>query len=183
MRSFQFVFSITSIFRCSEIAVRCIDLLVRHSSLLRPLSQGGRLRLQADYLHLEHSLHAICPQLPDLGRPYRLLKSMASLVTLTPEEIVAGQASHSSVPHSTVSLLLFSFAGSELASPHQNTGWSLPKLSSWLDEHPNEKDRLDLIAGALQRYEGLVRQKNSVQYDPVYPVMSRFLESAVKRVK
>ncbi|EFA03811.1 Conserved oligomeric Golgi complex subunit 5-like Protein [Tribolium castaneum] len=169
--------------KCSEIAVRCIELLVRHSSLLRPISQGGRVRLQSDYLHLEGALRVICPHLSDLGRPYRLLKSMASLVTLTPEEIVASQASESSVPHSTVLLLLFSFAGSELASPHQNTAWSLPKLSAWLDEHPSESDRLDLIVGALQKYENLVRQKNSVNYDPVYPIMSTFLENAVKTVK
>ncbi|KAJ3656220.1 hypothetical protein Zmor_015314 [Zophobas morio] len=169
--------------KCSDVAIRCIELLVRHSSLLRPLSQGGRVRLHSDYLHLEHSLKVICPHLSDLGRPYRLLRSMASLITLTPEEIVASQASESSVPHSTVLLMLFSYAGSELASPHQNTAWSLPKLSVWLDEHPSEADRLDLIAGALQKYENLVRQKNSVNYDPVYPVMSKFLESAVKSLK
>lgn len=169
--------------KCNDISIRCIELLVRHSSLLRPLSQGGRIRLQTDYQHLENTLKVICPQLSDLGRPYRLLKSMASLVVLTPEEIVASQASESSVPHSTVLLLLFSFAGTELASPHQNTAWSLPKLSAWLDEHTSEADRLDLIAGALQKYENLVRHKNSVNYDPVYPVMSKFLESAIKQIK
>lgn len=169
-------------FRCSDISIRCIELFVRHTSILRPVSQGGRLRLQADYLHLENSLKLICPQLSDLGRPYRLLKSMASLIALSPAEIVSGQISGSSVPHSTILLMLFGFGGSELASPHQNTGWSLPKLSAWLDEHVSEEDRLDLVAGALQRYEHIVRQKNSVNYDPVYPVMSQFLETAIKQI-
>ncbi|KAJ8920765.1 hypothetical protein NQ315_004905 [Exocentrus adspersus] len=168
--------------KCSDMAIRCIELFVRHTSILRPISQGGRLRLQADYHHLENSLKVICPQLSDLGRPYRLLKSMAFLITLTPAEIVSRQVAGSSVPHSTILLMLFGFAGSELASPHQNTGWSLPKLSSWLDEHTNEEDRLDLVAGALQRYEHIVRQKNSVNYDPVYPLMSQFLETAVKQI-
>lgn len=76
--------------------------------------------------------------------------------------------------------MLFAFAGSDLASPHQNTGWSLSKLSTWLDEHPNEADRLDLVAGALQKYETLVRNKGSTTYDPVYPIMSQFLENALK---
>lgn len=40
--------------------------------------------------------------------------------------------------------------------------------------------RLDLIAGALQRYENIIRQKNLVNYDPVYPIMSEFLEFATK---
>lgn len=105
---------------------------------------------------------------------------MAILIVLSPSEIVSGHASGSSVPHSTVLFMLFGFAGADLASPHQNTGWSVAKLSSWLDEHPNEADRLDLIAGALQKYETLVRNKGSTSYDSIYPIMSQFLESAVK---
>lgn len=106
---------------------------------------------------------------------------MAILIVLTPSEIVSGHASGSSVPHSTVLFILFGFAGTDLASPHQNTGWSLPKLSAWLDEHSNEADRLDLIAGALQKYETLVRNKGSTSYDPVYPIMSQFFESVLKQ--
>lgn len=98
--------------------------------------------MRSDFQHLEQALKIICPNLTDLGRPYRLLKSMATLVALTPEEIVASQASGSCVPPSTVLLLLFTFAGPELASPHQNTGWSITKLSVWLDEHPSEAERL-----------------------------------------
>ncbi|XP_065163267.1 conserved oligomeric Golgi complex subunit 5 [Atheta coriaria] len=165
--------------KCSDITLRCIELMVRHTSILRPISQGGRLRLQADYGYLEQSLKILCPYLTDLGRPYRLFKSMATLVTQTPQEIVDSQGSGSSVPHSTVLFLLFSFANSELASPHQNTGWTIKKLSSWLDEHPLESDRLDLITGALQRYETLIRQKNQTNFDPVYPIMSNFLQTAV----
>lgn len=115
--------------------------MVRHVSLLRPLSQGGRVRLQVDFNHLEKALKVLCPYLADLGRPYRLLRSVATLVTQSPAEMVAGQTVGSSVPPSTVLLLMFSHAGQELASPHQNTGWSLPKLSSWLDEHTLESDR------------------------------------------
>lgn len=182
-----------------EIALRSIDLLVRHSTLIRPISIGGRLRLQADYLTLEQSLKLIFPHLPDLGQQYRLFKSMATLITLTPKEIIESHASGSSVPHSIILLLLFSFAGLDLASPHQNTGWSLQKLSTWLDEHPNESDRynrftlndelkliircfrLDLIAGALQRYVSIIRQRNSTTFDEVYPIMSEFLEGALKK--
>lgn len=167
--------------RCNEIAVRCIELLAIHSALLRPISPSGRIRLRSDYQHLEKALKVLCPQLSDLGKPYRLFKSMATLVALTPEEIVKSQESGSVVPSSMILLLLFSFAGSDLASPHQNMGWNVQKLSSWLDEHRSEDERLDLIAGALQRYESLVRQKQSANYDPVYPIMCGFLENALKK--
>ncbi|KAF5281574.1 hypothetical protein FQA39_LY05109 [Lamprigera yunnana] len=166
--------------KCSEVVVRCIDLLIRHTSLVRPLSQGGRFRLQADYGHLENALKVMYPYLSDLGRPYRLLKSMATLMVLLPEEIIQKQLSGSSVPHSTVLLMLFSFAGSDLASPHQNAAWSLSKLSSWLDEHPIESDRLDLIAGALQRYENVIRIKNLSTYDSIYPLIKDFFEYVIK---
>lgn len=71
---------------------------------------------------MEEALKTIYPQLTALGRPYRLLRSVASLITQSPEEIAAGQVSGSSVPNSTVLLMLFSYAGPDLASPHQNTG-------------------------------------------------------------
>lgn len=161
--------------------MRCIELLATHSALLRPISSFGRIRLRSDYQHLERALKVLCPQLSDLGKPYRLFKSMETLVALTPDEIVKSQESGSVVPSSTILLLLFSFAGSDLASPHQNMGWSVQKLSSWLDEHESDIERLDLIAGALQRYETLVRQKQSANYDIVYPVMCGFLENALKK--
>ena len=66
---------------------------------------------------------------------------MAILIAQSANEIIESQGTGSPVPHSTVLLMLFSFAGTELASPHQNTGWSLQKLSTWLDEHPSESDR------------------------------------------
>lgn len=136
--------------------------------------------MRSDYHHLERALKVLCPQLSDLGKPYRLFKSMATLVALTPEEIVKSQEPGSVVPSSTILLLLFSYAGSELASPHQNMGWSVQKMSVWLDEHASEAERLDFIAGALQRYETVVRQRQSANYDPVYPIMCGFLEKALK---
>ncbi|XP_045470713.1 conserved oligomeric Golgi complex subunit 5 [Harmonia axyridis] len=169
--------------KCGEIAVRCIELFVRHTTLLRPnspITEGGRQRLKADYIYLESVLRTLCPTLTELGKPYRLLKAMTSLITLDPTEIINSYTEGSVVPASTILLLLFSHAGAELASPHQNTEWSLQKLSAWLDEHQSENDRLDLIAGALQRYEALTRQKNSVNYDPMYPVMSQFFEKVIK---
>ncbi|KAK9869808.1 hypothetical protein WA026_003539 [Henosepilachna vigintioctopunctata] len=172
--------------KCSEIAVRCIELFIRHTILLRPnspISQGGRQRLKADYTHLETSLKVLCPNISDLGKPYKLLKSMSSLIIMSPEEIINSYSEGSIVPPSHILLLLFSFAGAELASPHQNTGWSVQKLSIWLDEHQSEFEKLDLIAGALQRYESLIRQKNCANYDLVYPLMSQFLEKVINNNK
>lgn len=116
---------------------------MRHSSILRPISTGGRLRLQSDYNYLEQALKVICPNLADLANSYRLLKSMSYLITVSPADIVSSQISGSTVPHSTAFLLLFSHAGVELMSPHQTADWSIQKFSDWLDEHPSESDRFE----------------------------------------
>lgn len=116
-------------------------MFIRHSSLVRPISEGGRLRLQADYRDIEQALCVIYPQLQTLGTPYRLLKSMGTLITLPPSEVVQSQLVGSSVPHSTVLLMLFSHASPDLQSPYQTTNWSIEKLSKWFDEHTDEKNR------------------------------------------
>lgn len=42
--------------------------------------------------------------------------------------------------------------------------------------------RLELVTGALQKYRNIIRQKNIVQYDPVYPYISNYLEKAYKNI-
>lgn len=68
---------------------------------------------------------------------------MATIVTLSPGEIVKSQVVGSSVPHSIVLFLLFSHGGTELASPHQTAAWTITKLSTWLDEHISESERYE----------------------------------------
>lgn len=42
--------------------------------------------------------------------------------------------------------------------------------------------RLELVTGALQKYRNVVRQKNVIKYDPIYPIISNFLESVYKKL-
>lgn len=35
--------------RLRTVAIRCLDLFVRHASLLRPLGDGGKMKLAADF--------------------------------------------------------------------------------------------------------------------------------------
>ena len=43
-----------SIFRLRAVATRCLDLFVRHASLLRPLGDGGKMKLAADFAQVCH---------------------------------------------------------------------------------------------------------------------------------
>lgn len=40
--------------------------------------------------------------------------------------------------------------------------------------------RLELVTGALQKYRNVVRQKNVIKYDPIYPIISNYLENVYK---
>jgi len=45
-----------------------------------------------------------------------------------------------------------------------------------LDSHPSERERLELMGGALQRYQQTVRQRGETSFHAVYPVMLTLLE-------
>uniref|UniRef100_A0A8D8FTF6 Conserved oligomeric Golgi complex subunit 5 n=1 Tax=Culex pipiens TaxID=7175 RepID=A0A8D8FTF6_CULPI len=169
----------TTIEECGlNLARRCIELFVQNAALCRPISMAGRLRLKSDCHHLEQALKPIVPDLTVLGKNFRMLRAMSTLLNAPPEDLVK-QEKDGAVPPYIVLFLLFGFAGSDLASPHITAGWSNEKLLQWLESHTAERDRLELITGALQKYRAVVRQKNISQYDVIYPLITQYLDESI----
>ena len=56
-------------------ACHCIDLFVRHASLVRPLGEGGKMRMAADFAQMELAIAPLCRRVGDLGKHYRLLRA------------------------------------------------------------------------------------------------------------
>ncbi|GFO07452.1 conserved oligomeric Golgi complex subunit 5 [Plakobranchus ocellatus] len=162
------------------IASRCVDLFVRHASLIRPLGEGGKLRLAADFAQMEMAISPFCRRPADLGKAYRLLRAFRPLLFQTAEHISQSPALGEILPYSTTIHFLFARAPSELKSPHQVSDWSVSRYSQWLDDHPLETDRLKIIKGALESYARLVRQRQSKEYTPVYPVMLEMLQKGLQ---
>uniref|UniRef100_A0AAG5DIM5 Conserved oligomeric Golgi complex subunit 5 n=1 Tax=Anopheles atroparvus TaxID=41427 RepID=A0AAG5DIM5_ANOAO len=166
-----------------NLAIRCIELFVQNLVTIRPVSFAGRQRLKADCHHLEGALKPIVPDLSSLGKNFRLLRAMASLYTVTPQELVEQTADVGGVvPPYVVLFMLFGYAGNDMASPHVTAGWGNEKLLQWLESHSSERDRLELITGALQKYRAVVRQKNITQYDPIFPIVTNYLENVKKHL-
>ena len=164
-----------------EIAKRCIEFFIHNLSILRPLSQAGRLRLKNDCLHMENTLKPLCVNVYELGKSARLLRAMSFLIVEKPMELIKQTVgSDSLVPSYIILLLLFGHAGAELQSPHTTVNWSNERLIEWLEGHTNEREKLELISGALQRYRDSVRRRKSEQYDEVYPLMVEYFEKASK---
>ncbi|XP_027899345.1 conserved oligomeric Golgi complex subunit 5 isoform X2 [Xiphophorus couchianus] len=161
-----------------SIAQRAIELFLRHASLLRPLGEGGKMRLAADFAQMEMAVAPLCRRVSDLGKPYRMLRSFRPLLFQTSELIASSPAVGDLIPYSTVLHFLFTRAPSELRSPHQRAEWSIARYSQWLDDHPSEKDRLALIRGALEAYVQLVRTRQGKEFASIYPIMLQLLQRA-----
>ncbi|XP_014477103.1 PREDICTED: conserved oligomeric Golgi complex subunit 5 [Dinoponera quadriceps] len=166
---------------CKAVASRCIELFVRHACLLRPLTDFGRAKLLVDFGQMEVAVAPLCRggQMGLLEQQqYRTLRALKTLFPLSPEEMVEkileGQG-ESSVPPSLILLHLFSGAPPEITSPHQSAGWSIGRLSQWMDNHPNERDRLALCSGPLERYQLTVRQQNLPSFHPLFPQMMKLV--------
>lgn len=105
------------------------------------------------------------------------------MITLTPENLIKSTSEEGIIPAYLILFLLFGHAKHvELASPHQAADWSHDKLIQWLHGHTSDKERLELISGAIQKYRVIVRQKKISEYDSTYPIILNFWEKATKNL-
>ncbi|XP_058046328.1 conserved oligomeric Golgi complex subunit 5 [Ahaetulla prasina] len=165
--------------RTEGIAQRAIEVFIRNASLLRPLGEGGKMRLAADFAQMELAVAPLCRRVSDLGKSYKLLRSFRPMLFQTSEHISNSPAVGDVIPYSTAIQFLFTRAPPELRSPFQRADWTIARYSRWLDDHPAEKERLVLIRGALEAYVQSVRSREGKEFAPVYPVMVQLLQKAL----
>ncbi|XP_064633908.1 conserved oligomeric Golgi complex subunit 5-like [Lineus longissimus] len=163
------------------IACSCIELFVNHASLVRPLGDGGKMRLAADFAQMELGISPLCRRVSDLGKHYRLLRAFRPLIFQTSEHISESPALGDVIPYSCVIHFLFTRAPPELKSPHQAANWSISRYSQWLEDHSSEKDRLTLIKGTLESYVQLIRVREGKEFAPIYPIMVDLLQRGMRR--
>lgn len=168
---------------CNGIAKACIERFIQHVCNIRPISRFGRVKLQIDCKHLELALSPLVSDMSDLGEQYRQLRALCLLLDKTPPEVAKSQSEGASLPYYLVMMSLFSHAGAQLLSPHACAGWNIQKLMQWLDSHKSERERLEFVAGSLQRYQNHVRQNQIATYDEVYPVLVQMLEDGRRNLK
>uniref|UniRef100_G1RBT1 Conserved oligomeric Golgi complex subunit 5 n=1 Tax=Nomascus leucogenys TaxID=61853 RepID=G1RBT1_NOMLE len=156
------------------IAQRAVELFIRHASLVRPLGEGGKMRLAADFAQMELAVGPFCRRVSDLGKP---------LLFQASEHVANSPALGDMIPFSIIIQFLFTRAPAELKSPFQRAEWSHARFSQWLDDHPSEKDRLLLIRGALEAYVQSVRSREGKEFAPVYPIMVQLLQKAMSALQ
>ncbi|KAL5014542.1 hypothetical protein ScPMuIL_008812 [Solemya velum] len=177
-----------SVFHCKDfimesilsVACSCVELLIRHASLVRPLGEGGKMKLAADFAQMEMAISPFCKRVSDLGKAYRMLRSFRPLLFQTSEHISESPSLGEIIPYSIVLQFLFSRAPPELKSPHQVTDWSVSRYSQWLDDHTSEKERLTLIKGSLEGYVQQVKSRQGREFAPIYPIMLQLLQRGLQ---
>ncbi|KAF4144517.1 Golgi transport complex subunit 5 [Phytophthora infestans] len=118
--------------KCLEDFVeRLISVFIRHASLLRPLTENGKLRLADDMAQLELRLEHIVP-LRNVGAVYEELRAFRHMIFLGNSEILRDPTIDRIRP-SNVWHHLTSRAPPELQLPHQMKHWTASKYIEWLD--------------------------------------------------
>ena len=163
----------------AEFARRCVELFIRHASLVRPVGRQGRLKLAGDFAQLEAALAPLNLKTQEYGRELLTAKAFRPLLFQTPSDIVASPSVGGVVPYSVVLHHLFSRAPADLQSPYRVSGWSLSRYSRFLDDHPRERDRLMVISGGLDAYAQAVRERGETHYAVMYPLMKDLLSKAL----
>ncbi|OQV17242.1 Conserved oligomeric Golgi complex subunit 5 [Hypsibius exemplaris] len=163
----------------AEFARRCVELFIRHASLVRPVGTRGRLKLAGDFAQLEAALAPLNLKSHEYGRELAVLKAFRPLLFQTPGEISENSTVGPVVPFSVALHHLFSRAPTDLQSPYGVSGWSVSRYSRYLDEHPRERDRLLGISGGLDGYAQAVRNRGETHYAVIYPVMKELLGRAL----
>ena len=165
---------------------RTIDLFILHASIVRPVSANGQIKLSQDCDHLEKALEPIF-NIIQAWNPVCLetkleeLAHFKTLITTKTEEITPESKiiKDKLLKPSIVLHVLFSRAPNEIKSPHESAGWSISRYSSWLEDHQNETDRLQLIQGALESYVAATKAKKEKSFAFPYNLMLNVLQSVV----
>lgn len=85
----------------------------------------------------------------------------------------------SAVSYSYTIKLMYRFSRDEMKMPHSVNGWSITRYCKWLDEHPAELDRLNLLKAALESYVHTVRAKGQHSFCTAYPHMMTLLQKGL----
>ncbi|GIL71669.1 hypothetical protein Vretimale_885 [Volvox reticuliferus] len=130
-----------------RMACRLLVFFVRHASLLRPLTQAGKLLVAKDLAELQASVGQQLQPLEQLGAPYRAVKAFRALLFTSAGDIGSNPLLAELPPAITLQHL-FSRLPASIEAPQERSGLTPLQYSLWLDSHSAE-DCLRGIAAAL----------------------------------
>ncbi|KAL4379983.1 hypothetical protein GQ457_02G042350 [Hibiscus cannabinus] len=154
-----------------SMASRVLILFIRHASLVRPLSESGKLRMARDMAELELAVGQSLFPVEQLGAPYRALRAFRPLIFLETSQLGASPLLQD-LPPSVILHHLYSRGPEDLQSPLQRNKLTHLQYSLWLDSQ-GEDQIWRGIKATLDDYAAKVRARGDKEFSPVYPLMLR----------
>ncbi|EXB30291.1 hypothetical protein L484_020933 [Morus notabilis] len=152
-----------------NICTRVLIFFIRHASLLRPLSESGKLRMARDMAELELAVGQSLFPVEQLGAPYRALRAFRPLIFLESSQLAASPLLQD-LPPSIILHHLYTRGPDELQSPLQRNKLPPLQYSLWLDSQ-GEDQIWKGIKATLDDYASRVRARGDKEFSPVYPLM------------
>ncbi|GAV79265.1 COG5 domain-containing protein [Cephalotus follicularis] len=154
-----------------SMASRVLIFFIRHASLVRPLSESGKLRMARDMAELELAVGQNLFPVEQLGAPYRALRAFRPLIFLETSQLGSSPLLQD-LPPSVIFHHLYSRGPDELQSPLQRNKLTPLQYSLWLDSQ-GEDQIWKGIKATLDDYAAKVRARGDKEFSPVYPLMLR----------
>lgn len=151
-----------------EMASEILVYFIRHASLVRPLSEAGKLRMARDMAELELAVQNLFP-VEQLGPPYRALRAFRPIIFLETSQLVQSPLLQD-LPPIVILHHLYSRGPDELETPMQRNKTTVTQYSLWLDSQ-REDQVWKGIKATLDDYEMKVRARGDKEFSPVYPIM------------
>ncbi|CAN1351827.1 Conserved oligomeric Golgi complex subunit 5 [Linum perenne] len=145
-----------------NMAARVLIFFVRHASLVRPLSESGKLRMAKE----------------QLGAPYRSLRAFRPLIFLETSHLPSSPLLQD-LPLSVILHHLYSRGPDELLSPMQRNKLTPLQYSLWLDSR-GEDQIWNGVKATLDDYAAKIRSRGDKEFSPVYPLMIQLGSSFTK---
>ncbi|KAK2661918.1 hypothetical protein Ddye_000492 [Dipteronia dyeriana] len=152
-----------------SMASRVLIFFIRHTSLVRPLSESGKLRMARDMAELELAVGQNLFPVEQLGAPYRALRAFRPLIFLETTQLGASPLLQD-LPPSVILHHLYCRGPDELLSPLQRNRLTHVQYSLWLDSQ-GEDQIWKGIKATLDDYAAKVRARGDKEFSPVYPLM------------
>lgn len=154
-----------------SMASRVLIFFIRHASLVRPLSESGKLRMARDMAELELAVGQNLFPVEQLGAPYRALRAFRPVIFLETSQLGSSPLLQD-LPPSVILHHLYSRGPEELQSPLQRNKLTPLQYSLWLDSH-TETEIWRGVKATLDDYAGKIRARGDKEFSPVYPLMLR----------
>ncbi|KAG8085389.1 hypothetical protein GUJ93_ZPchr0010g9868 [Zizania palustris] len=152
-----------------RMASRVLILFIRHASLVRPLSEAGKLRMARDMAELELAVGQNLFPVEQLGAPYRALRAFRPVLFLETSQLENSPLLQD-LPPSVILHHLYCRGPDELQSPLQRNNLTPRQYSLWLDSQ-GEDQIWKGVKATLDDYELKVRSRGDKEFSPVYPLM------------